>query len=170
MSAAVSLAQAHSKMPPKVKSRQPPEPAPETDSSSSQPAPAIKTPKAKRGKSSGNAKTVKETRIKAGQPAPGTPRGRPSKESLFLQAVASKCSVHKDVVETVLHAVQTVAVETLKEKHKFHVSFLHGRLNEKPERLAREKNMFGNVVPVPAQPASKTVKFSPTKEFRNLFE
>ena len=73
-------------------------------------------------------------------------------------------------METVLHAVQTVAVETLKEQHKFHVSFLQGRLNEKKERPAAEQKVFGKVVSVPARPAKKNIKFSPTKEFRNLFE
>jgi len=156
-------------MPPKVKGRLTPEPTPETDSSPSQPAPPISTPKAKRG-TSGKAKTIKDKRDKARQPAPGTPRGRPSKEFLFLQAVASKCGVHQDVVETVLRAVETVALETLKEKNRFKCSFLQGKLIEKKERLAGEKKVFGKVVPVPAQPAKKNVKFTPTMEFRALFQ
>ena len=153
-------------MPPKVKGRQTSEP--ETDSSPSQPAPPIKTPKAKRG-TSGKSKTVKENR-KTRQPAPGTPRGRPSKEFLFLQAVASKCGVHQDVVETVLRAVETVALETLKEKHRFKVSFLQGKLTEKKERPATEQKVFGKNVMVPARPAKRSIKFNPTKEFRNLLQ
>ena len=112
MSAAL-LAQVDSKMPPKVRSRLTPDPTTETDSSPSQPAVAIKTPKPKRGKPNDKEKTVKEKR-KTRRPAPGTPRGRPSGESQFLQAVASKSGVHQDVVETVLRAVETVALETLK--------------------------------------------------------
>ena len=126
-------------------------------------------PKAKRGKSSGKAKTKKrgESRL----PAPGTPRcGRPSKASLFLSAVASKSSVHQDVVEMVLHAVEKVAVATLKEQRKFRVSFLQGKLHEKPERPATEKNVFGHVVSVPGRPDKTTVKFSATTSFRKLFE
>ena len=168
VSAAISLAQVDSKMPPKVKSRQTPEPTTETDSS--QPAPAIKTPKPKRGKSSGKGKTVKKEARGKASPAPGTPsRGRPSKESQFLQAVASTSGVHQDVVESVLRAVETVALDTLREKRRFKVSFLQGRLNEKKERLAGEKRVFGKVVAVPARPAKRNVKFSPTKEFRALF-
>ena len=170
MSAAL-LAQVDSKMPPKVRSRLTPEPTTETESSPSQPAVAIKTPKPKRGKSNDKVKTVKkETRGKASQPAPGTPRGRPSKEFLFLQAVASKCGVHQDVVETVLRALETVALETLKEKRIFKVSFLHGKLIEKKERPAAEKKVFGKVVTVAARPAKKNVKFSPTMEFRAHFQ
>ena len=165
------MAQVDSKMPPKVKSRLTPEPTTETESSPSQPAVAIKTPKPKRGKSNDKVKTVKkETRGKASQPAPGTPRGRPIKEYLFLQAVASKCGVHQDVVETVLRAVDTVALETLKEKRRFKISFLQGKLIEKKERLAGERKVFGKLVSVPAKPAKKNVKFSPTKEFRLLFQ
>jgi len=156
-------------MPPKIKSQQIPEPTPETESSPSQPAPSVKTPKAKRGKSNGKTKTVKE-HSKTRQPAPGTPRGRPSNESLFLQAVASKCGVHQDVVETVLRAVDTVALETLKEKRRLKISFLQGKLIEKKERLAGERKMFGKVLSVPAQPAKKNVKFSPTMEFRAHFQ
>ena len=89
---------------------------------------------------------------------------------MFLQAVASKCSVHQDVVETVLHAVETVAVETLKEQHRFHISFLQGKLIEKHKKPATEQKVFGNVVVVPAQPARKNVKFSATKDFRKLFQ
>ena len=154
-----------------MRSRLTPEPTTETESSPSQPAVAIKTPKPKRGKSNDKVKTVKkEARGKASQPAPGTPRGRPSKESLFLQAVASKCGVHQDVVETVLRAVDTVALETLKEKRRFKISFLQGKLIEKKERLAGEKKVFGKMVEVPAQPAKKNVKFSPTMEFRAHFQ
>ena len=156
-------------MPPKVKGRLTPEPTPETDSSPSQAEPPIKTHQAKRG-TSGKSKTVKEKRDKARQPALGPPRGRPSKEFLFLQAVASKCTLHQDVVETVLRAVDAVALETLKEKHRFKLSFLQGKLIEKKERLAGEKQVFGKVVTVPAQPAKKNVKFSQTKEFRALFQ
>ena len=155
-------------MPPKVKSRQTHEPTIETDSAPSQLAPAIKTPKAKRGKSNGKTNTVKE-HSKTRQPAPGTPRGRPSKEFLFLQAVAAKCGVHQDVVETVLRALETVALETLKEKRIFKVSFLHGKLIEKKERPAAEKKVFGKVVTVAARPAKKTIKLNPSTEFRALF-
>ena len=156
-------------MPPKIKSRQTPEPTTETESS--QPPP-IKTPKAKRGKSSGKGKVVKkEARGKASQPAPGTPsRGRPSKESQFLQAVASKSGVHQDVVESVLRSVEAVAVESLKEKRRFKVSFLQGKLIAKPERPATEKKLFGKIVAVSARPAKKSVKFNPSSEFRALFQ
>ena len=168
VSAAISLAQVDSKMPPKVKSRQTPESTTETDSS--QPAP-IKTPKAKPGKSSGKGKVVKkEARGKASQSAPGTPRGRPSKESQFLQAVASKSGVHQDVVESVLRSVEAVAVESLKEKRRFKVSFLQGKLIAKPERPATEKKLFGKIVAVSARPAKKSVKFNPSAEFRALFQ
>ena len=156
-------------MPPKIKSQQIPEPTPETESSPSQPAPSAKTPKTQRGKSNGKAKTVKE-HSKTRQPAPGTPRGRPSKEFIFLQEVASKCGVHQDVVETVLRAVEMVALDTLKEKRRFKVSFLQGKLIEKQERPAKEQKVFGKMVEVRAQPAKKNVKFSPTKEFRALFQ
>ena len=76
----------------------------------------------------------------------------------------------RDVVEKVLRAVETIAVESLKEKHRFKVSFLQGKLIEQKERLAGEKNVFGKVVPVLAQPAKKNIKFSPTNEFRLLFQ
>ena len=138
-----------------------------TEEDSSQAA-ATSTPK--RGTACGTSKTVKEKRGKQGLPAPGTPRGRPSKESLFVSAVATKCSVHQHVVEQVLRAVEAVAVQTLKDKRKFNVSFIQGRLNEKPEAPAREKKMLGKIVSVPARPAKRTLKFTPTKEFRKLFE
>ena len=155
-------------MPPKTKSRQINETTPETNSSGSQAALAIKAPpKAKRGKTSEKTKTVKEARGKTG-PAPG--RGRPSRESQFLQAIVSKSGIHQDVVETVLRAVEIVVFDTLKEKRSFKVSFLQGKLIEKKERLAGEKKVFGKVVPVLAQPAKKNIKFSPTKEFRLLFQ
>ena len=134
---------------------------------SSQPA-GIKTPK--RGKTCDKSKTVKEKRGKCGQPAPGTPRGRPPKESLFISAVATKCAVHQDVVQAVLNAVETVAAETLKTTRRFHVTFLQGRLNEKPEAPAREKTVNGKVVAFAARAAKTTVKFSPAKHFRKLFE
>ncbi len=137
----------------------------ETDSS--QPA-GLKTPK--RGRSCAKSKTVKENRSKCGQPAPGTPRGRPSKASLFISAVASKCSVHQHVVESVLRAVEAVAVAALKDKRKFSLSFIQGKLNEKPETPAKEKDVLGKLVSVPARTAIRTVRFSPTKEFRKLFE
>ena len=73
-------------------------------------------------------------------------------------------------METVLRAVETVALETLKEKHSFKFSFLQGKLIEKKERLAGEKQVFGKVVIVPARPAHKNVKLTPTKEFRALFQ
>ena len=159
-------------MPPKVKSRQKPEPATEADSSPSQLAPAFKTPKAKHAKSNSESKTVnKDTRGKAPQPAPGTPsRGRPSKASQFRQAVGSKSGVHQDVVESVLRSVETVAVEYLQEKRKFKVSFLQGKLIQKEERPATEKKLFGKVVAVSARPAKKSVKFNPSAEFRALFQ
>ena len=168
MWAAISLAQVDSKMPPTIKSRQTPESTTETDSS--QPAP-IKTPKAKPGKSSGKGKAVKkETRGKASQPAPGTPRGRPTKEFQFLQAVASKCGAHRDVVESVLRSMEAVAVQSLTEKRRFKVSFLRGKLIDKKKRPATEKQVFGKVVAVHARPAKKNVKFTPTKEFAALFQ
>ena len=170
MSAAFSLASVDSEMPPKEKSRQTPQPTTEADSSPSQLAPAIKTFKAIRARSKSKANTAdKEICGKASQPAPGTPRGRPSKESLFLQAVASKCGVLQDVVETALRAVETVALETLKEKRRFKVSFLQGKLIEKRARPATAKNLFGKVVAVAARPAKKIIKFSPTKPCRLLF-
>ena len=148
-----SLASVDSEMPPKETGRQKPARTTETDSSPSQLAPAIKTPKAIRARSKSKANTVdKETRGKASQPAPGTPRGRPSKESLFLQAVASKCGVLQDVVETAFRAVETVALETLPEKRRFKVSFLQGRLNEKRARPATAKNIrshFGSSLTLP---------------------
>ena len=152
-------------MAPKVRNRQTPEPLAETDSASSQAAPVTKTQKVKRQKSCDKSTTLKEQRGESGQPAPGTPRGRPSKESIFLSAVASKCTLHQDIVESVLDALETVAIETLKAKHKFHVSFLHGKLNEKPERLARDKKVFGKVVAVPAQPARKTSNLARQRPF-----
>ena len=148
-----------------VKRRRVPEPSTETDSS---PAAATSTPK--RGTSCGKPKTIKEKRDNQGLPAPGTPRGRPSKESLFVSAVATKCSVHQHVVEQVLRAVEAVAVQTLKDKRKFNVSFIQGRLNEKPEAPAKEKKVHGKLVSVPARPAKMALKFTPTKEFRMLFE
>ena len=158
-------------MPPKIKTRQTPEPTTETDSSPSQPPPPIKTPKPKRGKSSGKGKVVKKEARGKASPAPGTPsRGRPSKESQFLQAVASKSGVHQDVVESVLRSVEAVAVESLKEKRRFKVSFLQGKLIAKPERPATEKKLFGKVVAVSARPAKKSVKFNPSAEFRALFQ
>ena len=169
MSAAISLAQVDTKMPPKNKSRQTPEPTTETESS--QPAPAIKTPKPKRGISSGKGKTLKKEARGKASPAPGTPsRGRPSKESQFLQAVASKSGVHQDAVESVLRSVEAVAVDSLKEKRRFKVSFLQGKLIAKPERPATEKKLFGKVVAVSARPAKKSVKFNPSAEFRALFQ
>ena len=137
-----------------------------TDTDSSQAA-ATRTPK--RGTSCGKSKTVKEKRGKH-IPAPGTPRGRPTQKSLFISAVATKCSVHQHVVEQVLRAVEAVAVQTLKDKRKFNVSFIQGRLNEKPEAPAREKKMLGKIVSVPARPAKMARKFTPAKEFRMLFE
>ena len=147
-----------------VKRRRAPEPLTETDSSQA----AMSTPK--RGTSCGKPKTVKEKRGKQGLPAPGTPRGRPTQKSLFISAVATKCSVHQHVVEQVLRAVEAVAVQTLKDKRKFNVSFIQGRLNEKPEAPAKEKKMLGKILSVPARPAKRTLKFTPTKEFRMLFE
>ncbi len=148
-----------------VKRRRAPEPLTETDSSQ---AAAMSTPKRRR--SCGKSKTVKDKHGKHGLPAPGTPRGRPSKESLFISAVATKCSVHQHVVETVLRAVEKVAVQALRDKRKFNVSFIQGRLNEKPEAPAKEKKVLGKLVSVPARPAKRTVKFIPSKEFRKLFE
>jgi len=130
--------------------------------------PSAKTPKP--GKSCDKSKTVKEKRAKSRQPAPGTPRGRPSKESVFITAVAAKCALHPDVVQSVLHAVETVAVDTLKTTRRFHVTFLQGKLNAKPEAPAREKTVNGKVVSFPARPAKTAVKFNPAKHFRKLFE
>ena len=138
-----------------------------TEEDSSQ---AAATSAPKRGTACGKSKTVKEKRGKQGLPAPGTPRGRPSKESLFVSAVATKCSVHQHVVEQVLRAVEAVAVQELKDKRKFNVSFIQGRLNEKPAAPPKEKKMLGKIVSVPARPAKRTLKFTPTKEFRMLFE
>ena len=148
-----------------AKKRPAPEPSTETDSSQ---AAAMSTPK--RGTPCGKSKTVKEKQGKRGQPAPGTPRGRPSKESLFISAVANKCSVHQHVVETVLRAVETVALAALKDQRKFNLSFIQGKLSEKPEKPAKEKTVLGKLVSVPARPAKWTLKFTPTKEFRMLFE
>ena len=103
-------------------------------------------------------------------PAPGTLRGRPSKSSLFVSAVASKCSVHQHVVESVLRAVEAVAIASLKDNRKFNVSFIQGKLSEKPEIPAKEKDVLGKLVTVPAKPAKRTVKFIPTKDFRKFFE
>ena len=69
-----------------------------------------------------------------------------------------------------MRAMEKVALETLKEKRRFKISFLQGKLIEKEERPAGKTKMFGKVVPVPAQPAKKNVKFTPTKEFRVLFQ
>ena len=84
--------------------------------------------------------------------------------------MASKSGIHQDVVETVLRAVEMAALDSLKEKRRFKVSFLQGKLIEKQERPAKEQKVFGKMVEVPAQPAKKNVKFSPTKEFRALFQ
>ena len=72
-------------------------------------------------------------------------------------------------METALRAVETVALETLKEKRRFKVSFLQGKLIEKRARPATTKNLFGKVVAVAARPAKKIIKFSPSKQFRLLF-
>ena len=96
-----------------------PEPSTETDPSQ---ALAMSTPK--RGKACAKSKTATEGN--SGQPAPGTPGGRPSTSSLFISAVANKCSVHQNVVETVLLAVETLAVQALREKRKFNVPFIQG--------------------------------------------
>ena len=69
-----------------------------------------------------------------------------------------------------MRAVDTVALETLREKRRFKISFLQGKLIEKKERPAAEKKVFGKVVTVAAQPAKKNVKFSPTMEFRAHFQ
>ena len=74
------------------------------------------------------------------------------------------------IIATYLRAVDTVALETLKKKRRFKISFLQGKLIEKKERLAAEKKVFGKMVEVPAQPAKKNVKFSPTMEFRAHFQ
>ena len=81
------------------------------------PAETARTPKRKSEK-----KTQKEP-LKY---APGTPRGKPTKESVFITEVASKCVLHQDVVSSVLDAVQAVAVDTLKTKRKFAVGFSMG--------------------------------------------
>ena len=121
--------------------------------------PAARTPKRKSEK-----KTQKE------QKAPGTPRGRPSKESVFITEVASKCVLHQDVVTSVLDAVQAVAVDTLKTKRKFAVGFFHGRLTVKPEAPPREKMVNGKMVSFAASPAKTIVKLSPSKHFRMMFD
>ena len=88
----------------------------------------------------------------------------------MLEAVASNSGVHKRVVESVLRSVETIALETLKEKRRFKVSFLQGKLIEKPERPATEKKVFGKLIAIHARPAKKHVLCMPTIEFRALFE
>ena len=157
-------------MAPKNKTRQTAGRLAETANVSSQAATVINTQKQKTRKSPDKLASLKETRCKAGHTAPGTPRGRPSKESLFIAAVASQCNVHPDIVESVVYALEKVAMNTLKETRKLHISFLHGKLNDRPEKPATEKKMFGKLVAVPAQPARTSIKFRPTNAFRKLFE
>lgn len=147
-----------------VKRRRVPEFLTETESSQT----AMSTPK--RVTSCGKPKTVKEKRGKQGLPAPGGPRGRPSKETLFISAVATECNVHQHVVERFLRAVEKVAVQALRDKRNFSVSFIQGQLKEKPEAPAKKKKILGKLISVPARPAKRVLKFTPTKEFRVLFE
>ena len=115
-------------------------------------------------------KSEKKTQKEPLKSAPGTPRGRPSKESVFITEVASKCVLHQDVVSSVLDAVQAVAVDTLKTKRKFAVGFFHGRLTVKPEAPPREKMVNGKMVSFAASPAKTVVKLSPSKHFRMMFD
>ena len=68
-----------------------------------------------------------------------------------------------------MRAVESVALDTLKEKRRFKVSFLQGKLIDKKERPATEMKVFGKVVTVAARPAKRTIKLNPSTEFRALF-
>ena len=124
-------------------------------------AETARTPKRKSEK-----KTQKEPR----KSAPGTPRGRPSKETVFITAVASKCALHQDVVSSVLDAVQSAAVDSLKTTRKFAVGFFQGRLTAKPEAPTKDKIVNGKLVTFAARPATTVVKLSPSKTFRMMFQ
>ena len=163
-------------MAPKVKSSTvSPEATPDTPSEDSAPSFPAKAPKRK-GRpplveaSTPKRKNEKKTQKEPRKSAPGTPRGRPSKETVFITAVASKCALHQDVVSSVLDAVQSAAVDSLKTTRKFAVGFFQGRLTAKPEALAKDKMVNGKLVTFSARPATTVVKLSPSKTFRMMFQ
>ena len=167
-------------MAPKVKSSTvSPEATHDTPSGDSAPSlPPAKAPKRKaKGRhplveaaSTPKRKSEKKTQKEPRKSAPGTPRGRPSKETVFITAVASKCALHQDVVSSVLDAVQSAAVDSLKTTRKFAVGFFQGRLTAKPEAPAKDKMVNGKLVTCPARPATTVVKLSPSKTFRMMFQ
>ena len=163
-------------MSPKIRSRHTPESQTDVDSSATPPAKVVKTPNVKRRKSMAMPAPACETppKVKRGKsraiPAPGTPKGRPSKESTFIAAVALKCSVHQDVVISVLDAVESMCIESLKNARQFHVSFIEGKLHEKKERPATQRKINGKVLTLKAKPARRVVKLTAVKAFQKAFE
>ncbi len=161
-------------MPPKVKSRLTPESQTDVDTSATPPAKVVNTPQMKRGKSMAIPTCETPSKVKRGKstatPAPGTPKGRPSKASTFIAAVATKCKVHQDVVMSVLDAVESMCIESLKSTRKFHVSFIEGKLHEKKEILAMQRHINGKLLTLKAKPARRVVKLTAAKTFQKAFE
>jgi len=129
----------------------PPDEPPETQRA----AKPAEPPKKMRGKANGKGKSP------AG-------KGRPSKVALVKHAIAKKILMHPDVVQKVLDALDTVAVECLKTKGIFRLNFITVRLRTQKARGANEKRVCGKDVQLKAKPERRTLKATPAKFLKAL--
>jgi hypothetical protein len=154
-------------MPPKLKTTVPPdamaaqpdtppdEIPPETQCMAEPEAP----PKKKRGRA--------KAKAKASSPAK-TKKGRPSKASVVTNEIAKNILVHPDVVQKVLGALETVAVDTLNKNGVFRLNFITAKIHTREAREATSKNVCGRDVALKPRPARRALKVLPSKTFKQL--
>ena len=149
-------------MPPKVRTAVPPAAmAAPPDSPPEEPpathwaaAPAAQ-PKKRRGKAKGKAMASAR-------------RGRPSNVALVKHAIAKKILMHPDMVQKVLDALDTVAVECLKTNALFRLNFITVRLRTQKACGASEKRVCGKDIQLKAKPERNTLKVTPGKCLKEL--
>ena len=149
-------------MPPKVRTTVPsaamatqPDSPPDEPPETQRAAKPAEPPKKMRGKAHGKGK------VPAG-------KGRPSKVALVKHAIAKRILMHPDVVQKVLDALDTVAVDCLKTNALFRLKFITVRLRTQKACGASAKRVCGKDIQLKAKPERRTLKVTPAKCLKAL--
>ena len=144
-------------MPPKIKSALAPEPmATQPEDTQSVTESEKERPTKKKKKSvKANAKSSKKSR-----------KRRPSKVTLVKNAIAQKMLVHPQQVQQFLEALDSVALEFLKTKNVFRLSFLTVGFHATPAREAGQKRVFGKDITLKALPERRTLRLTPSNSLK----
>ena len=76
--------------------------------------------------------------------------------------------MHPDVVQQILDALDTVAVECLKTNCMFRMNFITFRIRTQKARGASTKRVCGKYIQLKAKPERRTLKTTPAKCLKAL--